>query len=72
LKRAPAKLQIAKILLAENLSAHPDIEKIKVPKIKPACTLVVSKPTSPWSIPQTSFKLSAALLALNHSDVPHN
>jgi hypothetical protein len=46
LKNAPIRLQAVKILLAGNRSAHPEKENTKVPKINPACTLMVNTPMS--------------------------
>jgi hypothetical protein len=43
-----------------------------VPRMKPSCTALVSRPIPEMLIPQARVRSGAALLALNQSDVPNN
>ena len=69
---APSSAQYAKIRLAAKRSANPLSANTNVPKINPSCTALVSSPISEILSPHARLKSSAALFALNHSDVPNN
>src|SRR5215467_11228275 len=72
LNKAPEQALTTKILLAGNRSANPLKAKLMVPRMKPSCTALVSKPIPETLIPQARMRSGAALLALNQSDVPNN
>ena len=70
LKNAPNNVATVKMELALKRSAKPVNAIKKVPMIKPACTALVSQPISATVMCHSRIKSSAALLALNHNDVP--
>src|SRR5215471_12778770 len=72
LNQAPEHALTTKILLAGKPSANPLRAKLMVPRMKPSCTALVSKPIPEMLMPQARMRSGAALLALNHSDVPNN
>ena len=72
LNSAPSRLQSVKMRLAGKRSASPVSAKPSVPTMNPAWTALVSQPMSPVDSPHSRLRSSAALFALNHSEVPHN
>src|SRR5215472_3077756 len=72
LNKAPEHALTTKILLAGKRSANPLRAKLRVPRMKPSCTALVSEPISEMLIPHARMRSGAALLALNQSDVPNN
>src|SRR3984885_3138176 len=72
LNAAPRRAQQVKIRLAGNRSASPESAKTSVPRMKPNCTALVRVPMSATLTLHAFLKSSAALFALNQSDVPSN